>query len=69
MATPANPVDLTADGSARDLVFAVETVPADPGIDAVLVVCAPPFGLGPDSAWPGRRRHDRDDDGGLCQRP
>ncbi|MFF0575429.1 bifunctional acetate--CoA ligase family protein/GNAT family N-acetyltransferase [Streptosporangium saharense] len=45
-AAVANPVDLTAGGSARDLVFAVETVLADPGIDAVLVVYTPPFGSG-----------------------
>lgn len=45
-AAVANPVDLTAGGSARDLVFAVETVLADPGVDAVLVVYTPPFGSG-----------------------
>lgn len=41
-----NPVDLTTDGSARDLAFAVETVLADPGVDSVLVVYTPPFGPG-----------------------
>ncbi|MEV8631334.1 GNAT family N-acetyltransferase [Streptosporangium sp. NPDC051023] len=41
-----NPVDLTADGTARDLAFAVETVLADPDVDSVLVVYTPPFGSG-----------------------
>ncbi|MER7208818.1 GNAT family N-acetyltransferase [Streptosporangium sp. NPDC000239] len=45
-AAVANPVDLTAGGSARDLAFAVETVLADPDIDAVLIVYTPPFGSG-----------------------
>ncbi|MBB4943023.1 acyl-CoA synthetase (NDP forming)/GNAT superfamily N-acetyltransferase [Streptosporangium album] len=45
-AAVANPVDLTAGGSARDLAFAVETALADPGIDIVLVVYTPPFGSG-----------------------
>ncbi|MEV7011388.1 GNAT family N-acetyltransferase [Streptosporangium sp. NPDC051022] len=45
-AAVANPVDLTADGTARDLAFAVETVLADPEIDSVLVVYTPPFGSG-----------------------
>ncbi|GLW99107.1 bifunctional GNAT family N-acetyltransferase/acetate--CoA ligase family protein [Microtetraspora sp. NBRC 16547] len=41
-----NPVDLTADGDADELAFAVGTVLADPGVDAVIVVYTPPFGSG-----------------------
>jgi acetyl coenzyme A synthetase (ADP forming)-like protein len=45
-AAVANPVDLTADGTAQDLAFTIETVLTDPGIDSVLVVYTPPFGSG-----------------------
>ncbi|MFI7057590.1 GNAT family N-acetyltransferase [Streptosporangium canum] len=45
-AAVANPVDLTAGGSAQELAFAIETVLADPGIDMVMVVYTPPFGSG-----------------------
>ncbi|ACZ87636.1 GNAT family N-acetyltransferase [Streptosporangium roseum] len=45
-AAVANPVDLTAGGSAQELAFAIETVLADPGIDTVMVVYTPPFGSG-----------------------
>ncbi|MDP9868293.1 MULTISPECIES: bifunctional acetate--CoA ligase family protein/GNAT family N-acetyltransferase [Streptosporangium] len=45
-AAVANPVDLTADGSAQELAFAIEAVLADPGIDIVMVVYTPPFGSG-----------------------
>ncbi|WP_326822816.1 bifunctional acetate--CoA ligase family protein/GNAT family N-acetyltransferase [Streptosporangium sp. NBC_01756] len=45
-AAVANPVDLTAGGSAQELAFATETVLADPGIDIVIVVYTPPFGSG-----------------------
>ncbi len=41
-----NPVDLTADGEASELGFTLETVLADPGVDAVIVVYTPPFGSG-----------------------
>ncbi|SDH34891.1 acetyl coenzyme A synthetase (ADP forming), alpha domain-containing protein [Sinosporangium album] len=45
-ASVANPVDLTADGTAEELAWAVEAVLDDPGVDAVLVVYTPPFGSG-----------------------
>ncbi|WP_433425082.1 GNAT family N-acetyltransferase [Microtetraspora malaysiensis] len=41
-----NPVDLTADGDADELGFAVSAVLDDPGVDAVVVVYTPPFGSG-----------------------
>ncbi|ETK32844.1 bifunctional acetate--CoA ligase family protein/GNAT family N-acetyltransferase [Microbispora sp. ATCC PTA-5024] len=44
-----NPVDLTADGDAGDFASAIETVLADPGVDAVLIVYTPPFGSGLDA--------------------
>ncbi|MFB9895069.1 bifunctional acetate--CoA ligase family protein/GNAT family N-acetyltransferase [Planobispora takensis] len=43
-----NPVDLTAAADAREFGFAIKTVLGDPGVDAVLVVCTPPFGSGPE---------------------
>ncbi|MEZ0075249.1 GNAT family N-acetyltransferase [Planotetraspora sp. GP83] len=44
-----NPVDLTAEGDAARFASAIETVLADPGVDAVLVVYTPPFGSGLDA--------------------
>ncbi|MFF4125137.1 GNAT family N-acetyltransferase [Microbispora rosea] len=41
-----NPVDLTAEADAADFAFAIATVLADPGADAVMVVYTPPFGAG-----------------------
>ncbi|MEV4061066.1 bifunctional acetate--CoA ligase family protein/GNAT family N-acetyltransferase [Nonomuraea dietziae] len=41
-----NPVDLTAEASAKDLGDAVEALVASPEVDAVLVVYTPPFGSG-----------------------
>ncbi|MEV5408806.1 GNAT family N-acetyltransferase [Thermopolyspora sp. NPDC052614] len=45
-AAVANPVDLTGDAPAERIAAAVETVLADPGVDAVVVVYTPPFGSG-----------------------
>ncbi len=45
-AAVANPVDLTADAPAERIAAAVETVLADPGVDAVVVVYTPPYGSG-----------------------
>ncbi|MFC4536051.1 GNAT family N-acetyltransferase [Sphaerisporangium dianthi] len=42
----ANPVDVTADGTAAELAGSVTAVLADPGVDAVLIVYTPPFGSG-----------------------
>ncbi|NJP25291.1 GNAT family N-acetyltransferase [Microbispora sp. SCL1-1] len=44
-----NPVDLTAEADAGDIAFAIATVLADPGVDAVLTVYTPPFGSGLDA--------------------
>lgn len=41
-----NPVDLTAEASARELGDAIEALAASPEVDAVLVVYTPPFGDG-----------------------
>ncbi|WP_326646289.1 GNAT family N-acetyltransferase [Streptosporangium sp. NBC_01755] len=41
-----NPIDLTADGDAREFAAAIEIVLADPGIDALFAVYTPPFGSG-----------------------
>ncbi len=48
-AAVANPVDLTAEADAADFAFAISTVLADPGADAVLIVYTPPFGSGLDA--------------------
>ncbi|MEN3541016.1 GNAT family N-acetyltransferase [Microbispora sp. ZYX-F-249] len=45
-ASVGNPVDLTAEADAADFAFAIATVLADPGTDAVLIVYTPPFGSG-----------------------
>ncbi len=45
-AATANPVDLTADGQAEELEFAIRAALDDPVIDTVLVVYTPPFGSG-----------------------
>ena len=44
-----NPVDLLRDAPARRFTQAVRTVAADPGVDAIIVVCAPVV-VGPDDA-------------------
>ncbi|QYC41852.1 Succinyl-CoA ligase [ADP-forming] subunit alpha [Nonomuraea coxensis DSM 45129] len=45
-AAPGNPVDLTAGATAAEIGAAVADLAASPEVDAVLVVCAPPFGSG-----------------------
>jgi acyl-CoA synthetase (NDP forming)/GNAT superfamily N-acetyltransferase len=45
-AAVANPVDLTADGTAERYVAALWLVLADPGVDSVIAVYTPPFGSG-----------------------